>query len=122
PGYNGGILLFGYDWFGRQYGLIRHVDNVLVMFDPSMIESFELAGDLVEFHNTDLVSDKEETVSAEAFSIASYELGITDLRNDQCVGYKVPLFLGGKDEYSNYEIIDMEVYWEIQYQLFMQVK
>lgn len=29
----------------------------------------------------------------------------------QCIGYKVPLFLGGKDDVSNLELSDLDVYW-----------
>ena len=38
-----------------------------------------------------------------------------------CVGYKVPLFLGGKDAISNYEETDMEVYWSISAQIISQI-
>ena len=33
------------------------------------------------------------------------------IKYGECVGLKVPLFLGGKDELDNLEEIDMEVYW-----------
>ncbi|WP_434798222.1 T6SS immunity protein Tdi1 domain-containing protein [Terrisporobacter vanillatitrophus] len=33
------------------------------------------------------------------------------------MGYKVPLFLGGEDDISNLEEIDMEVYWSVTGQL-----
>ena len=39
-----------------------------------------------------------------------------------CVGYKVPLFLGGKDKISNYEESDMEVYWSISAQIISKIK
>ena len=42
----------------------------------------------------------------------SDEIGLED-----CVGYKIPLFLGGNDEISNLEITDMEIYWGICGQL-----
>jgi Domain of unknown function (DUF1851) len=35
----------------------------------------------------------------------------------QCAGYKVPLFLGGKDSVDNLEIVDLEVYWSLSGQL-----
>lgn len=35
----------------------------------------------------------------------------------QCAGYKVPLFLGGKDVLENLEVIDLEVYWSLSGQL-----
>ena len=31
----------------------------------------------------------------------------------QCIGYRVPPKLGGKDVIGNLEVIDMEVYWEL---------
>jgi len=40
-----------------------------------------------------------------------------DLRLDQCVGYITPLFLGGQDEFENFEISDLEVYWAINGQI-----
>ena len=35
------------------------------------------------------------------------------LKHNECVGYKVPIYLNGKDEVSNLEVSDMEVYWGI---------
>jgi Domain of unknown function (DUF1851) len=35
----------------------------------------------------------------------------------QCVGYQVPLFLGGKDSLENLEITDLDVYWSLSGQL-----
>jgi len=32
------------------------------------------------------------------------------------------IFIGGKDEMLNYEIIDMEVYWELNYQLYNKIR
>jgi hypothetical protein len=36
---------------------------------------------------------------------------------DRCVGYRVPLFLGGGDVVGNLEVIDVGVYWAICGQL-----
>jgi hypothetical protein len=36
--------------------------------------------------------------------------------------FKQPLSLGGADEVSNYEVTDMEVYWEINRQIFLQIR
>ncbi len=40
---------------------------------------------------------------------------------DQCAGYRIPLFLGGKDEVENLEVIDLDVYWTIHGQLIRQL-
>jgi Domain of unknown function (DUF1851) len=122
PVYKGKIAPFGYDWLGRQYGIIFSVDNVIAIFDPSTVESFQLAGNLLDFHNKDLVFAKDETVSAEAFHSFSHKIAIKNLGYDQCVGYNIPLLLGGKDEFGNLEITNMEVYWQLQGQIFLQIK
>lgn len=116
------ILPFGYDWIGRQYCIIHGVDNVLVMFDPSTVEYFEMAGDIADFHNIDLVDDRDATVSENSFHSTMSRLRINELDINQCVGYKVPLFLGGNDDPGNYEVVDMEVYWDIQVQIYNQIK
>ena len=116
------VLPYGHDWLGRQYCVIQGVENVLVMFDPSTVEYFQMAGDLKDFHNRDLVDDRDDTVSEVGFNAALKKMNVTELVIDKCVGYKVPLFLGGKDDYTNYEIVDIEVYWEMQCQIFKQIK
>ena len=40
-----------------------------------------------------------------------------ELKFNEVVAYKIPLWLGGKDDSSNYEISDAEVNWEINRQL-----
>lgn len=42
--------------------------------------------------------------------------GVKILHN-QCVGYKVPLFLNGQDDIDNRELSDMEVYWGLMGQM-----
>ena len=49
-------------------------------------------------------------------------MGLEGLNSYQSVGYKLPLFLNGKADSSNYEIVDTKVYWDIQYQIFNQIK
>jgi len=116
------ILSFGYDWIGRQYAIVHGIDNILLMFDPATFESFQIAGSVVDFHNRDLTEDRDATVSENSFKTVLVNLKISELTFQQCIGYKVPLFLGGQDNYDNYEVVDMEVYWDIQYQMYEQVK
>jgi len=39
---------------------------------------------------------------------------------DECVGFKVPLFLGGAGDVANLEVSDLEVYWSFAAQLRLQ--
>src|SRR5579871_6573297 len=62
PNFGGAILPFGFDWLGRQYCITRGKDNVILMLDPSTIESYSIASNLTDFHNNDLVNEKDDTV------------------------------------------------------------
>lgn len=35
----------------------------------------------------------------------------------ECVGYKVPLWLGGSDDIENLQTVDLDVYWHVTGQL-----
>ena len=120
--YNGEIIPFGYDWLGRQYCKLSSQNNVIAMFDPATIEGYQLAGNIVSFHEKDLVFERDETVSENTFYSLLKFLAIEALKNSECIGYRVPLLLGGEDKYSNFEITDLEVYWEMQAQINIQIK
>ena len=114
PDYRGRILCFGYDWLGRQFALDRRSDSggqshVLLM-DLGFGEVLNIPASFEEFHNGELV-DFADAALAEPF----YKKGLSSSGRapglDECVGYRVPPHLGGKDEVSNLEVTDMAVYW-----------
>ena len=47
-------------------------------------------------------------------------LTLLPLAPDVCVGYEIPLFLGGRDEVDNLAPVDLWAYWSISGQLLMQ--
>lgn len=112
---------FGFDWLGRQYAMDLKDWNLIYLFDPSTGEAFELEQSLVDFHNDDLVNYRDETLSSKEFEKWLLEAK-KPLRFDQCVGFKVSLFLGGIDRFENYELADLEVHWELSYQIFRKTK
>lgn len=120
--YKNRILPFGFDWMGRQYAVDTTSDHNLLMFDPSTGEVFELPQSIEAFHNSELVNDRDSILSEDSFNDAINILNVKFLSYESCLGYKVPLFLGGKDDLNNYEVADLEVYWSIQGQIFSQVK
>lgn len=122
PAYTGKITPFGFDWMGRQFCLVDGRDEPIFMFDCSTHEDFYVQQDLEKFHNYDLTEDREDTLSESTFERILKLLGQKEVQYNDCLGYKIPLFLGGKDDISNYENIDMDVYWTITCQLFDQVK
>ena len=122
PNYGGKIYPFGFDWLGRQFCINISNRKVIMMFDPSTVQGYELEEDIVLFHNRDMVVDRDDTISENAFEYFLKELAVSKISYNECVAHKTPLFLGGTDDVANYEVSDIEVHWDIQYQIYMQVK
>lgn len=123
PKYNIGKLRpFGYDWMGRQFSIELEKKDCIFMFDPSTGEDFELHESVLAFHNEDLVNELDNTLSKNTFLNVKKFLKREEILFNECCGYKIPLFLSGADAIENYEISDIEVYWQIQNQIYIQVK
>lgn len=80
---------------------------------PASLRSFH-EEELIEFHGAALAStfyEEWRSVSGDAEPLSLTE----------CIGYKVPLFLGGEDADHNVERTDAEVHWTLTGQLLRQV-
>jgi hypothetical protein len=115
------IYPFGFDWMGRQFCLNKTASTIY-MFDPATGEDFKLEQSLSLFHNDDLVNDTDSMLSVILCNKVLSFFKEKSINYNECFGYKIPLFLGGRDEIENYEKQDMEVYWHVESQLFNQVK
>lgn len=122
PGFSARVCPFAYDWLGRQLVLdagrtVAGQPQVLLL-EPGTGAALEIPRSFVEFHEEELV-DYAEAVLATSFFEAWSALNrdAQPLQRDHCVGYKVPLFLGGQDTVENLEMIDLDVYWSICGQL-----
>jgi hypothetical protein len=113
---------FAFDWIGRQYAVNYNNGNTMIlMLDPATAEAFELITDIESFLNDNVDDFKHDILEFERFKILSKKVKST-LQFDQCFGFKRFLFLGGNDEDDNYELNDMEVYWELNYQIYNKTK
>ncbi|MBR6799241.1 MAG: DUF1851 domain-containing protein, partial [Firmicutes bacterium] len=112
PKYKGRFRAFGYDWMGRCFAVPVDNEDSILVFDPGVFDVYEISLGLKDFVNKAIPLTTEECLSAGAFVKWSDSTG-TDLGRAECVGYKVPLFLGGHDEIDNFEVIGMDEYWEI---------
>lgn len=120
--YKGKSYVFGFDWMGRQFALTESVNKtIILMLDPATAEVFELEASIEEFFNIDLVEGKEDLLEEKKFLKVKNNT-VENLRFDHCIGFVKPLFLGGKDEVANLEDSDMEVYWELSYQIYCKSK
>jgi hypothetical protein len=119
------IVCFGYDWLGRHFaadfGRMESGEPLVLMLEPGTGQALEIPATIVDFHNQELVG-----FSSYALSLNFYnqwkELHPEPIGFDECVGYKIPLFLKGSDTIDNLETIDLDVYLEISFQLLNGVK
>ncbi|MGJ3649477.1 T6SS immunity protein Tdi1 domain-containing protein [Sphingomonas sp. GlSt437] len=120
PELAGRIECFGADWLGRQFAIDHHrlADGMpqVVMLEPGTGEALEIPVDKRAFHEEELAEDPD-AAAAYSFFVQWLKSGGTKPGFNQCVGYKMPLYLGGLDDLSNLELGDLDVYWSISAQL-----
>ncbi len=121
PEFAARISCFGYDWLGRHFALdfgrMKGRQPLVAMLEPGTGEVLEIPADFVQFHNAELVDFTDAVLARDFFLAWRRTAANVELHSDQCVGYKIPLFLGGSDTVDNLEVIDAEVYWVITGQL-----
>jgi len=112
PPHFGKINVFGFDWLGRNFAFDITTGGLL-LFEPGTGEVLDIPAEFIEFHNVLMPKYTQDCLASDFFYIWREVNGNIVLPHNKCVGYKVPLFLNGKDTVENLELSDMEVYWEI---------
>jgi hypothetical protein len=90
----------------------------VLLLEPGTGQALEIRLPFPAFHDDELIEYADAALASgffQAWSAADRQA--MPLRRDQCVGYRVPLFLGGQDVVENLELSDVEVYWSICGQL-----
>lgn len=116
PKYRGRIVVFGYDWLGRCFATDnRRSDGdepEILMMEPGAGEVMQVPGSVRAFHEVGI-----DEYADDAFALPFFEewraQDSNELELAECVGYRVPLFLGGSDDVDNLERGDLEVYLDI---------
>lgn len=96
-------------------------EQLVLLLEPGTGEALEVPANYSSFHTDELVHHADAAV-ANSFYRAWRLAGGLAPAYDQCVGYKIPLFLGGEDEVSNLELCTFETYWGLSTQLLAQVR
>ena len=127
PEHAGRLSVFGFDWLGRQFALdfgrLEAGEPRVMMLEPGTGEALEIPVGFVLFHDEEIVDYRDEALASEFFeSWLTAHPGGAALEVSQCVGYRVPLFLGGRDTVDNLEVTDFDAYWSITGQLRVQTK
>lgn len=116
------VVPFGYDWLGRQlavdYGRLQGDQPEVLLLEPGTGEALQIPATFAAFHDEVLIEQTDAALASGFYEAWTAEPGASlPLGRDECVGYRVPLFLGGDDELENLEVSDVEVYWSICGQL-----
>ena len=122
PGGAERLYPFAMDWLGRMFALDadRVVDQEphIMLLEIGTGHALEVPYSLVAFHDELLADDPEPAVAAAAWGAWSERHPDTvPLPATKCVGYELPLFVGGQDSLDNMEVSDWEVYWVVVGQL-----
>lgn len=124
PGYVD-IVPVAKDWLGRQFALdFAGTDPRfprLLLFEPGSAEVFDVECGIEQLFDVEIVADPVTFLASDLFSEWQGERCAVP-QSGQCVGFKVPLFLGGASSVENLEIGDEEVYWSILGQLHAKLK
>jgi hypothetical protein len=122
PGFSDRIDCFGFDWLGCEFSLdsARHEggEPLVLVFEPGTGEVLEVDATFERFHEVELIEFADAAVARGFFNEwAAKNADSLPLPFHDCVGYRVPLFLGGEDAVGNLEVIDRDVYWTLCGQL-----
>lgn len=117
PDYAERVRVFGMDWLGRQsaidFGRFAEGEPQVLILEPGTGEALEIPASFEWFHDEEIVDYRNEALASDFFAEWRTSSGWSEpLRLDQCVGYALPLFLGGEDVVANLEVSDVEVYWK----------
>lgn len=114
PEFAGQYRLFGYDWLGRMFGvdLREPGEEGVLMFEIGTDEVLEIPCDFSDFLNEEIPLYNDACLASMAYKKWLKKMK-KPVQYGRCVGYKIPLFLGGKDTFKNMEDSDLEVYWHI---------
>lgn len=119
------VECFGADWMGRQFALdhsrLVSGEPQVALLDPETREIFEIPCGYRDFHEVELFQHPNETVEYDRFQ-KWLSSGGRAPEYSECVCFKTPLFLGGKDTFDNLIVTDLEVYWTINGQILTQIR
>jgi hypothetical protein len=120
PEFSGRIVVFGYDWLGRYFAIdLKQLEGEkpqILMLETGVGEVMNIPVSILDFHNVEMVDHMNDALSSNFYEKWKKENPLP-IPFDKCIGYKIPLFLGGADEILNLEVIDLSVYSEICGQL-----
>ncbi|MER8446095.1 DUF1851 domain-containing protein [Mesorhizobium sp. M1066] len=125
PEFTERITCFGYDWQGTAFATdtwrLEQGEPGVVMFEPGTGKALQIPANIRTFHEVELIQDEDAALAANIYADWRRDGG-AEPSYDQCIGYKKPLFLNGKDAIDNLELSDLTIYWHLMGQIMIQTK
>jgi Domain of unknown function (DUF1851) len=119
------VTCFAYDWLGRAFAAdtqrLEQGQPLVLMFEPGTGEALEVPTNIATFHDHEL-TEFSEAVLAINFHKEWLASGGAEPAYTECIGFKRPLFLGGRDDLENLESSDLDVYWHLMGQLIAKTR
>lgn len=126
PSYRGRAFPFAFDWRGRQFAVDTartdaEGESQVLLFEPGSGDVYEIPATFAAFHQVELVEFPDPSLSTDLYREWRDASGYGEpLGRDECVGYTVPLSLGGRNVVDNLELTDLDVYWSFSGQILEQ--
>lgn len=114
------VVCFGYNWRNLVFALHK-TERVggrpaVCLFDVDYGEASLTAMTLRSLCNEHMVKSPESLLDSALYQ-EWIESGGEVPRHDQCVGHRIPTFLGGADELSNLGVCGIDVHWSLTGQI-----
>lgn len=128
PEFAGRATVFAADWLGRLLAAdtgrtTPDGESLVLMLEPGTGEALEVPVTVSGIHTSELLDEADALVAEPLYRAWRSASGDAEpLRLTECVGFRIPLFLGGTDDVSNLERTDMEVYWSLSGQMRQQTE
>jgi len=111
------IICFGRDWLNRQFTIKINKPYHINRFDIYFNDVIDIPISLKIFFEEEIIEYTNELLSEEFFYQWQKSTNNIKILSHQCVNFKIPPSLGGKDDIDNLELADSDVSWEINSQL-----
>ena len=72
----------------------------------------QIPANVFDFHNIELVEFSDDCL-AKPFYLQWTDFDNSPIAYSECIGYKIPLFLGGDDTLENLERTNLDVYLDL---------
>lgn len=114
---------FAFDWLGRHYCRVQIDGQDMAVRTDS---AFQEASVITDFDKTVIyfleVDEAPDLLDIGLMERIFERLGVSGLKFTECIGFKIPPFLGGTEEISNFELNNIDVYWTFNTSVYDSVK